>query len=96
MTGDECRCKCELSGAAICIFVCSTVVQPAPSRASDLCCGWMEEGVTTWERTGFGGLLGMLWGGGVDSARERVAVGMKATFFVFVSEYKDWYPGGEM
>lgn len=20
-------------------------------RASDLCCGWTEEGVTTWERT---------------------------------------------
>ena len=44
MRGNECGCKCELSGAAICISVCFTVVLPALLTASDLCCGWTEEG----------------------------------------------------
>lgn len=29
---------------AVCIFVCFTVDLPALSTASDLCCGWTEEG----------------------------------------------------
>lgn len=32
----------------------------------------------------------------VVNAKERVAVGVKDTFFVFVSEYIDCYPGGDM
>lgn len=43
LRSNECGRECELSGEAICVFVCSIVALPVLLRASDLCCGRTEE-----------------------------------------------------